>query len=101
MSTFYKATRTDGTSFYDQKTRWVVGETTSLPEGTGGRLCGPGVLHAATVPTETLVGGSWPCRLYEVEGAPLGLDYSGHAHKRGFSCGTRRGARRGARWCGI
>ena len=69
--TYYKATRPDGTSFQDGKTTWTVGETTELPEAERGSvLCNAGVLHASTEPGESLVGGSWPCRLFEVE--PIG-----------------------------
>ena len=69
--TYYKATRIDGTSFQDGTTTWTVGETTELPEAERGSvLCNAGVLHASTEPGESLVGGRWPCRLFEVE--PLG-----------------------------
>ena len=78
---FYKATRPDGTSFHDQKTTWTVGETVSVAESDRQvKLCGGGVLHASDAPGETLLGGSWPCRLFEVEGEP-----SAHQdHKYGF-----------------
>ena len=65
--TYYKATRTDGTSFYDSKTAWKVGRITWLKGERGDDPCGPGILQAATEPGESLVGGSWPCRLFEVE----------------------------------
>ena len=69
--TYYKATRPDGTSFHDAKTRWAVGETVELPKSKRRRtLCRAGVLHASTEPGESLAGGSWPCRLFEVE--PVG-----------------------------
>lgn len=43
------------------------------------------MLHAATVPTETLDGGWWPCRLFEVAGEPVaGLDDE-YPHKAGFA----------------
>lgn len=77
---FYKATRPDGTSFHDQKTTWTVGETVSVTPPRQVKLCGGGVLHASDAPGETLLGGSWPCRLFEVEGEP-----SAHQdHKYGF-----------------
>ena len=69
--TYYKATRTDGTSFQDGKTTWTVGKITRLPKSEQRTtLCRAGVLHASTEPGESLVGGSWPCRLFEVE--PVG-----------------------------
>ena len=64
----YKATRPDGTSFYDSKTKWTVGRITRHPApnltlGT----CSNGVLHASIEKAETLISGWWPCRLFEVE----------------------------------
>ena len=88
MRTFYKATRPDGTDFYSGTVRYEVGKRVRprdrVPRERA-RLCGPGMLHSATVPTETLVGGSsWPCRLFVVEGNPVaGLDER-HPHKAGF-----------------
>ena len=81
----YKATRPDATSFHDAVTRWEVGEVTSLPKGTqrGSKLCGPNLLHAATVPAESLVGGSWPCRLFAVEPKAKLLTDPRHPHKVG------------------
>ena len=78
---YWKATRTDGTSFYDQKTAWVVGSdvTHPAPDLSAG-LCSSGVLHASDAPAETLVGGSWPCRLFRVE--PIG-DVVANGHKVG------------------
>ena len=80
--TYYKATRTDGTSFYDSKTKWTVGRITRHPNpNTSKGLCSSGVLHISDAPGETLVGGSWPCRLFEVE--PRSALISGVDHKHG------------------
>jgi hypothetical protein len=79
--TYYKATRPDGTSFYDGKTPWAVGETTTIePADQLIRLCSPDVLHASNTPSETLIGGSWPCRLFEVTGEAVVTSN----HKYGF-----------------
>ena len=79
--TYYKATRPDGTSFRDGKTTWTVGDTTKIPEKDRRiDLCGIGILHASDAPGETLLGGSWPCRLFEVEGDPVAQE----GHKVGF-----------------
>ena len=79
--TYYKATRIDGTSFHDAKTAWAVGETVKIESRDRRKtLCGRGILHAADAPAETLVGGSWPCRLFEVEGEPVEQE----DHKFGF-----------------
>lgn len=78
--TYYKATRPDGTSFHDAKTAWTVGEITSIQENRSSHLCGKGILRAFDAPGATLVGGSWPCRLFEVEGEPVAQD----GHKFGF-----------------
>jgi hypothetical protein len=84
--TYYKATQPDGKSFHASPdgTRpiYVVGYTYEIPENERKReLCSSGVLHASDTPSETLIGGSWPCRLFEVEGTPVvGPD----SHKYGF-----------------
>lgn len=68
MTTYYKATRPDGTSFHDGKTRWEVGKTVTIPKSKRREeLCGPGILHVSDAPGETLIGGEWPCRLFRVE----------------------------------
>ena len=78
---YYKATRTDGTSFHDAKTTWTVGETVKIKKkDRKADLCGVGILHASDAPGETLIGGRWPCRLFEVEGKPVAQD----GHKFGF-----------------
>jgi hypothetical protein len=66
--TFYKATRPDGTSFYDGTTKWQVGHIVRHPApDLSLGICSAGVLHISDAPGETLVGGWWPCRLFEVE----------------------------------
>ena len=80
--TYYKATKPDGTSFYDSTTKWTVGRITRHPNpDTSKGLCSSGVLHISDAPGETLIGGSWPCRLFEVE--PRSALISGTGHKHG------------------
>jgi hypothetical protein len=81
MTIFYKATKTDGTDFHTGRVLYAVGKRVRpLPfEGERG-LCGAGCLHASSVPAETLVGGWWPCRLFEVTGKP----FVSEGHKHGF-----------------
>ena len=82
MTTYYKATRPDGTSFYDRTTRWKVGRIVRHPApGLSLGLCSAGVLHISDAPGETLTGGLWPCRLFEVE--PRGELVSDGSHKHG------------------
>ena len=79
--TYYKATRTDGTSFHDSATKWTVGRITRHPNpDTSKGLCSSGVLHISDAPGETLVGGSWPCRLFEVEPRSALISDGGHIH---------------------
>jgi len=79
---FYKATRPDGTSFYDGVTKWQVGRIVRHPNpNLASGLCSSGVLHFSDAPGETLVGGSWPCRLFEVE--PRGEMIGPDEHKYG------------------
>ena len=83
MSTYFKAVRPDGTDFRTGTIDYAAalgGEPIILPEVPDPECCTSTVLHASTVPTETLVGGSWPCRLLEVTGTPVAQD----GHKRGF-----------------
>ena len=85
MTTYYKATRPNGTSFYDSTTKWQVGHIVRHPNpDISLGLCSAGVLHISDAPGETLVGGSWPCRLFEVEprSQPL-LDGGSNGHKYG------------------
>jgi len=81
--TYYKATQPDGTSFHDGTTMWEVGRTTYLDGNHGTILCKAGVLHASTEPGEVLVGGSWPCRLFEVEPQTELVTGNEHPHKVG------------------
>ena len=82
--TFWKATRPDGTDFYtgtiDYAAACESGQPVTIPEVDNPSCCTGTVLHASTVPTETLIGGSWPCRLFEVTGTPVAEE----EHKRGF-----------------
>ena len=80
--TYYKATRLDATSFYDQTTKWRVGRITRHPAPDMSQgLCSSGLLHISDAPGETLIGGSWPCRLFEVE--PRSALVSDGSHKHG------------------
>ena len=66
----YKAVRPDGTSFYDQATRWAVGRVTEHPHPTKVEdKDAHGYLSVFDVPTEC-TGCDWPCRLLVVE--PVG-----------------------------
>jgi len=81
MTTYFKATRLDGTAFQTSKVLYTVGgRVRPLPFDGERKLCGQGVLHAADVPAEALVGGWWPCRLFEVAGKPIAQG----GHKFGF-----------------
>jgi len=63
--TYFKATRPDGTDFATGTTRPVIGEWMPRIKGRL-ELCSRGY-HVSDAPAETLIGGSWPCRLFEVE----------------------------------
>jgi len=79
---YYKATRPDATSFYDGKTKWRVGRVVRHPApDLSLGLCSVGVLHFSDVSGEVLMGGSWPCRLFEVE--PRGPVIGPKDHKYG------------------
>lgn len=82
---YYKATQPDGRDFYSGTVLYEVGKRVRpVRVSSRPRICGPGYLHAADVPGMTLIGGSWPCRLFEVTGRPaVGFDHE-HPHKAGF-----------------
>lgn len=76
MTVYYKATRPNGTDFFsgevDYAAHWSVGVPLKpKPSVNMYRCCTNTVYHAADTPGETLVGGSWPCRLFEVTGTPV------------------------------
>lgn len=81
--TYYKATKPDGTSFYDSAYNWKVGRITRLEGAKRSELCAPGILHASKAPGESLVGGSWPCRLFVVEPRDKVIESTRHQHKVG------------------
>jgi hypothetical protein len=77
----WKATRPDGTT--RGGVRWTVGEVTTHPTSTVMvRDRAETYLSLSSEPGETLIGGSWPCRLFRVE--PVGdvTTSDEHAHKR-------------------
>lgn len=83
MSTYFKAVRPDGTDFRTGTIDYAAalgGEPVTLPVVPDPECCTSNVLHASTVPAETLVGGAWPCRLFEVTGTPVAEE----GNKRGF-----------------
>ena len=77
MSVYYKATRPDGTDFFSGTVDYADALATGrrlrvrTPAQDRYAVCTSDVLHASDVPTETLIGGSWPCRLFEVTGRPV------------------------------
>lgn len=84
MSTqFFKAVRPDGTDFrtgtIDYAAALGAGPIT-LPTVDDPQCSTGDVLHASTVAAETLSCGSWPCRLFLVEGEPV----AEKGHTRGF-----------------
>ncbi len=64
MSSYFKATRPDGTDFYTGTVDYAAALASGVPveasPGPPGGFPGPGWLHLATVPT-ACVGMSWPC----------------------------------------
>ena len=81
---YYKATRPDGSDFYSGTIFCEPGKTVRPHKSEERKICGPGVLHASDVPTETLIGGLWPCKLFEVTGKPHVGFGDTHPHKGGF-----------------
>ena len=86
MSSYYKATRPDGTDFYtgtiDYGAALASGDTIRL-DSDETEFPGPGWLHLATVPT-ACDGMTWPCRLFEVE--PVGDVHHDEDHPHKIGC---------------
>jgi hypothetical protein len=81
---FYKATRPDRTDFRTGTVLYEVGSQLpfiSKKAGVPRECCTSTVYHASDTPSETLIGGSWPARLFEVTGKPLAQE----GHKFGFA----------------
>lgn len=75
-STFYKATRLDGSDFWTGTISYadaLGGAPIAVPEVEKPQCYSGDVLHATAIPTAALSGGSWPCRLFEVTGNPVTL----------------------------
>jgi hypothetical protein len=72
--TFFKATRPDGTDFRTGTIPYAVGATVTHPITSRYSDMRPNdpatYLSVSVEPGESLVGGSWPCRLFRVE--PVG-----------------------------
>jgi uncharacterized protein YceK len=62
---YYKAVKPDGTDFATGRTKPVVGEW--MPKIDGSLVMCQRGYHVSDEPAETLIGGSWPCRLFLVE----------------------------------
>lgn len=85
MKIFYKATKPDGTDFYTGTVDYAAALTAGKPVRRKPAAevyytCSDLVYHAADAAAETLVGCSWPCRLFEVTGKPVAQE----GHKFGF-----------------
>lgn len=83
MGLFYKATGLDGKSFNGGNEIWEPGEVFHSAKksifGTIVKSSTPN-LSASDIPSEAIIGGSWPCRLFLVEGESL----KQHNHKHSF-----------------
>lgn len=100
--TYYKATRPDGTDFFSGKVDYgaalASGEIVSHPSSDQAVANYPDTYLSISVePTGTMVGGKWPCRLFEVEPVGEVLDgLSAHPHKR--TCTSLRVLREVESW---
>ncbi len=92
--TYYKAVRPDGTDFATGSTRPVVGAW--MPEIEGDLVMCERGYHVSQHAAETLVGGRWPCRLFEVEISAEHLADEKHPHK--LVCRTYRPVRELPAW---
>lgn len=73
-TTFYKATRLEGTDFWTGTVNYanaLGGEPVRVPFKEQPNFWSDDVLHAFTEPTKALEFEDWPCRLFEVTGTPV------------------------------
>lgn len=84
MTTYFKATRPDGTDFRTGTIRYEVGETVVHPCAKKVRDDPSTYLSVSTVATDC-TGMSWPCRLFAVEGVGRPLRAESLPNKRCFS----------------
>lgn len=86
MTTYFKATRENGRDFFSDSVDYAAalqsGEKVRVttPRERRYQCCTDRVLHASDAAAETLIGGSWPCRLFRVKGRPVARE----DHKYGF-----------------
>ena len=76
MTTYYKALRPDGTDFATGTTRPRKGQW--MPRIDGGLIMCERGYHVSDAVAETLIGGSWPCKLARVEIPDGEWDRQGH-----------------------
>lgn len=86
MTIYYKATRPDGKDFHtgtvDYTGHLESGEPLPLLTSERGYYCCSNtVYHASDTPSETLIGGTWPCRLFEVEGESVAQEDNKHGFR--------------------
>ena len=84
---YYKATRPNGFDFYSGTVDYAGALESGRPlkrklvdPDYPFECCSSTVYHASDTPSETLIGGKWPCRLFEVTGRPVARE----GHKFGF-----------------
>lgn len=75
---YYKATTPEGTSFYDETTKWDVGKVISVPVKETKQLLPSDLPHTIDDPGETLSKCDWPCGLFIVDGQSVFRE--GHQH---------------------
>ncbi len=80
---WFKATQPDGFSFMGSPQKLYAVGATVAPNMLDTVLCEPGLLHVSDTPSETLAGGQWPCRLFEVSGEIVAGFNDEHPHKGG------------------
>lgn len=84
MTTYYKATRPDGTDFRTGTINYAqalaADETLTHPDAHWNHASG--YLSISVAPGETLIGGRWPCRLFTVEPVGEARTVDTYQHKR-------------------
>ena len=77
---FYKITKPNGTSFYDNQTIYKLGKTLTKPFNDCPKLCTETVLHASSTIEDAIRYAQIPMAIWKVEGKPVVQD----KNKAGF-----------------
>ncbi len=84
MTTYYKATRPNGTDFRTGTVRYEVGQRTVHPSSSKRTKDEPSTYLSVSTHATNCTGMHWPCRLFVVEGVGRAMRSDQYPNKRAF-----------------